>query len=210
MKLIAPCTLLTLAVAATCLRAEDEGRWMVKARGTSSQVSNGSEGINALYITSNSFQVNNKASFELDLDFYLSKNLSLELGAGPAVSHTLQFNSVNLDTSLGTFKESTSFLTLRYHFLPDEMVDPYFGLGMNKTTFGSAQISYSGSALTLGSHDLGVAMQLGLDVKFASHWYANVDIKYFQSKTDLNTQGALLTTLSLNPMAYSVGIGYRF
>ena len=50
------------------------------------------------------------------------------------------------------------------------------------------------------------------DFQIAPKWFFNVDVKYVSIDTDIfiKANGAKVTTLNIDPMLYSVGIGYRF
>ena len=43
-----------------------------------------------------------------------------------------------------------------------------------------------------------------------SNWLINADAKYVQMNTDVKLNGSKIGKVDLDPMIYSVGIGYRF
>ena len=67
----------------------------------------------------------------------------------------------------------------------------------------------SGQA-TLDKDSWGGALQLGVDVPLDKNWSINLDVKKLYLKTDVYVGGASAGTLKLNPVAASIGVGYRF
>ncbi|WP_413769310.1 OmpW/AlkL family protein, partial [Vibrio vulnificus] len=91
------------------------------------------------------------------------------------------------------------------------------GLGLNYTRFSSVDLD-AGSVLggsvplRIDRSSFGWAAQVGADFQIAPKWFFNVDVKYVSIDTDIFVKGtgAKVTSLNIDPMLYSVGIGYRF
>lgn len=103
-------------------------------------------------------------------------------------------------------------LSLQYHFMPDGMIRPYLGAGINYTTWSSEEIIEG--TLELDS-SIGFAADLGVDLQFDGGWLINLDIRYL----DIPVEGVQVIEgdppykikgISIDPMVYSLMVGYRF
>jgi outer membrane protein len=213
MKSIAPLTLLALALAVTGLKAEDEGPWMVRVRAVNLRPAETSDSIGVLdtpfYYPGNSLQVNAVTLPEVDLSYGFTSNFSAELMLALPQSHTVMLT--NIGTAIGTFKEMPMALLAQWHFMPGSAVNPYVGLGMNYTKVSSVNLILPGAGpVTLSSSSMGMAAQAGADIKVGDHWFVNLDIKYLAVQSDVNAEGAKLSSMTLNPMLYGLGLGFTF
>jgi len=210
MKILASLTILAAALAATCLQAQTSP-WLVRVRAVGVEPANNSDAFSALGINfaSGAVHVSSKTIPEVDISYFFTENFSTELILTYPQSHTVTLQGVG---ALGTFKELPPTLTAQWHFLPGGAINPYVGAGLNLTLISSTSLSVAGHALDLSTSSVGVAGQVGVDIKLAPQWFLNADIKYVQIKSDvkLAAGGTKLTTAQLNPMLYGVGVGYRF
>ena len=114
-------------------------------------------------------------------------------------------------TALGTFKHLPPTLTLQYHFTGLQGFKPYLGAGVNYTRISSVNLDAGAlNPVTLDSHSLGGALQAGVDIALDKHWSLNFDLKKVYLQTDVYSNGVSAGTLKLDPVAASVGLGYRF
>jgi len=203
MKKLATLTLLAAALAAPSLRAED-GPWMVRLRAVALQPANKSDAFST--VGADAIHVSNKTIPDLDFSYFFTKNFSAELVLTVPQEHDVTLNGAKI----GTFKHLPPTLTAQWRFLPGETFNPYVGAGLNLTLISDVKLA--GGALDLDKTSVGLAAQVGADIKIAPSWYLNVDVKYVQIKSDVKdaATGAKVTTVKVDPMLYGVGIGYRF
>jgi outer membrane protein len=196
-------TLLSAALAAPCLQAE-EGPWMVRLRAVQIQPANKSDAATGL--PADAIHVSSKTIPEVDFSYFFTKNFSAELILTVPQEHDVTVSG----TKIGTFKHLPPTLTAQWHFLPGQTVNPYVGAGLNYTLISDVKLA--SGALELGKSSTGLAVQAGVDFKVATNCYINLDVKYVQLQSDVKVAatGAKLTTVKLDPMLYGVGIGYRF
>jgi outer membrane protein len=66
--------------------------------------------------------------------------------------------------------------------------------------------------LKIDQSSFGWAAQIGADFQIAPQWFFNVDLKYVAIDTDIRVKasGAKVTQLNIDPLLFSVGVGYRF
>jgi outer membrane protein len=202
MKTLASLTLLAAALAAPSLKAETP--WMVRLRAVSLQPANKSDA--APGIPADAIHVSNKTIPEVDISYFFTPNFSAELILTVPQKHDVTLGGVNI----GTFKHLPPTLTAQWHFLPGQTVNPYVGAGLNFTLISDVKLA--NGTLDLDSSSVGAALQVGVDFKVASNCYINLDVKYVQIQSDVKVAatGAKVTTVKVDPMLYSVGVGYRF
>jgi len=202
--------LMVMAAGAASTAAQaDEGPWLVRARAVRLHMADQSEAIPSLGVPSDAIQANDKTIPEIDITYFFTKNIAAEL-----ILTVPQKQDVTLSgAKIGTFKHLPPTLTVQYHFLPDGMVRPYVGAGVNYTRISSVALNVPGVGdLDLESSSLGGALQVGVDVKVADNLFVNLDVKkvWISSDVMLKSTGAKVSSVTLDPIAFSVGIGYRF
>ena len=209
MKIFTPLALLAAALTVSGLQAADQGPWMIRAGVARMSPSNKSDAFYALgsYYQGGLLQTSQVTLPELALSYAFTPYLSLEGSRTFPQSQTLTMIGVG---ELGTYKEPSSCLLLQWHFVPGGLLNPYLGAGMHVTRFSSTGVALAGNPLTLSASSVGFALEVGLDMKVASHWLLNAQIKSLRVESDVNVAGAKLTAFNVNPILYSVGVGYTF
>jgi outer membrane protein len=64
--------------------------------------------------------------------------------------------------------------------------------------------------LDVSKSSVGGALQAGVDFQVAKQWFVNLDLKKVWIDTDVKLNGTKLTNLRIDPVLFSVGVGYRF
>ena len=150
---------------------------------------------------------------ELDLSYFLTKNLAVELiccvdrafigtagsltAAGPKVGDTWMFPPT---------------LLLQYHFDGLGAFKPYVGGGVNYTVFFDEGSSGIFRNLKL-DNAWGGAVQAGFDYHLQGNWFLNVDFKKLWLGTDFKVDALssrVTGHVDLDPIIVGAGIGYRF
>lgn len=173
-------------------------------------------------------EVDNNTIPELDLSYYVTKNIALELILALGTSHDVNINgsgtAVIPTTGLGSVNLLPPTLTAQWHFMPDQMFDPYVGAGLTYSRALdrnlTAQTAVGARSIHIERNSWGPALQAGFDVNLQDKWLINFDVKKIWLSTDvsLDTQGALGTAagyrkideLDLDPWVISVGFGKKF
>lgn len=192
--------MIVLAALAACglgaVQAQ-ESPWMVRFRATNLDMSNKDS-------TGLGLNVNNKVIPEVDLTYFFNKNVAAELVLTVPQKQTVYAGT----TALGTFKHLPPTLLAQYHFTNFNGFKPYVGAGINYTDISQVNLS---TGHTLDGHSVGAAFQAGVDIPLDKNWSLNFDVKKIYIKTDVySSAGVNAGTLKLDPIAASVGIGYRF
>ena len=187
----------TLVAATLCVGVAQAatGDWLVRARVISVQPASSSAPVAGVSAA-------NKATLEVDFSRFLTDNVAVELILA-TTKHDISLNGA----ALGSVGVLPPTLTAQYHFSPEETIKPYLGAGVNYTRFYSVNLS---SGLDVESSSFGPALQAGVDFQIDKNLFINVDVKKIFIKTDVTSNGAYLTTLTLNPVVFGVGVGMKF
>jgi len=180
-------------------------------------------------------EVDDGTSLGLTVTYMMTNNWAIELLAAVPFSHDIKLKATFTDllppggsftdsAKIGDTKHLPPTISLQYHFMPDGTFNPYIGVGFNTTMFSSESLTsdarelFAALGLTNAKLQLdtstGVAAQVGIDWYFSDKWFANVDVRYIDIGTDAKIkadEGTLpLGTVNIDPMVYSLMLGYRF
>lgn len=191
--------MIVLAALAACgvgaVQAQ-ESPWMVRVRATNLAMDNKNE------TTVAGLAASDKTIPEVDVSYFFSPNVAAELVLTVPQKHDVTTSG----GPLGTFKHLPPTLLAQYHFTNFSGFKPYVGAGINYTKISSVQLG----GPTLDNHSWGFAYQAGVDIPLDKKWSLNFDVKKIHIKTNVYSAGTNLGTLKLDPVAASVGVGYRF
>ncbi len=175
--------------------AAQESPWLVRARAVNLNMANDS--------TIAGLTVNDKTIGEVDVSYFLNKNVAAELILTLPQSQAVTLNGA----PFGTFKHLPPTLTLQYHFTDFSGFKPYLGAGVNYTKITADHLS---TGYNLDSKSYGAAFQVGVDVPLTKQVSLNLDVKKLHIQTDVYSSGSKAGTLKLDPVLVGVGVGYRF
>jgi len=198
-------TLLVAALAAAMsvpAMAQSQGDWMVRVRAVNIDTANKSDAIAGL-AGKDDIHVSDKVIPEVDISYFITPNIAAELVLTYPQEHNVKLNG----TDLGTVEQLPPTLLLQYHFMPDAQFRPYVGIGVNYTLFTNDELVMG---LKTDNSSVGLALQVGMDVKLADQWYLNVDVKKIKMGTDVSSNGTKVTHLDIDPWLVGIGVGYRF
>ena len=181
-----------------------EGPWMVRARAVHLNSSNGGATTPDLDLS-----INNKWMPEVDISYFINKNVAVELILTVPQKQTIYSNG----TAIGSLKHLPPTLTAQYHFTDLGGFKPYVGAGLNYTRFSSVHFNPAVAAAlhpSIDKNSFGWALQAGVDIPLAKNLYLNLDVKKVQIKTDVMSSGNKIGTFKVNPVLVGVGLGWRF
>jgi outer membrane protein OmpA-like peptidoglycan-associated protein/outer membrane protein W len=191
---------------------EAEGPWVLRARGVFLDPHNESDALTlgnppSAFVGKDGTRTNGRWAPELDLEYFLSSHWSSELAINAPQVHDLDLrNSTFGGATAGNFRVMPNFLTLKFNFNPDGVFRPYLGAGINVTSFYDVNAGPFGLSKTL----MGPAAQGGFDIRLSEHWNLNADVKWGRIRPAVAFNGDLVGRMSVSPVLYGIGIGYRF
>lgn len=194
----------------------DEGDWLGRVRLL--HVSPNDDSGSVSTIPGSSVTVDADTTIELDFTYFLSKHLGVELILGTSKHDISGGGSIAGLGKIANAKTLPPVVTLQYHFLPDNNIRPYLGLGVNYTRFYDEKATASlNTALGSTRVDLddswGLSIQAGVDIQVSRNWFVNLDAKYIQMDTTatLNSSGVIRTVnVDIDPWFIGIGFGTRF
>lgn len=220
------------ALASPMLAHAEAGDWVVRVRAVNVSPNEDSDlgktlnrNIAPLMSPGAELKVDDNWIAELDISYYITKNIAAELILARGTEHDVKISGDALaavgNQPLGEVDLLPPTLTLQWHFNPDQKFDPYVGAGINYTHMLDRRLklsggTYSGSKIKIDSDSWGWALQAGVDVNLDNGWMLNADVKYVtldtNVKLDVNNTGnyVKIDDLDVDPWVIGFGIGKRF
>lgn len=222
------------AFAAQQAQAE-AGDWVVRLRATNINPSESSKlgettdkayggvpfSAAALYGDSKAnLEVDSNTIPELDISYYVTKNIALELILALGSKHKVSVDSAGaVDPDLGHINALPPTLTAQWHFMPDQTFDPYVGAGVTYARMMDNGLTARASGvgnfpIRVDRSNWGAALQAGFDVNLQDGWLVNFDVKKIWVDTDvklnLGNGYRKIDNLDIDPLVVSVGFGKKF
>jgi outer membrane protein len=215
MNRIAPLAILATSVAASFAAPAmaADGPWMVRVRALYLQSADKSDAIPALAVPSDAITVESKWFPELDVSYFFTPNLAAELVLTYPQKHTVTVEKSALGgpVDIGSFKHLPPTLSLQYHFAPEATFRPYVGAGINLTWIMDVDLAVpTVGKLDLDNHSVGAAFGAGFDWKVDKNLYVNFDVKKVYLGSDVKLGGNKVSEVNIDPLLWSVGLGWRF
>ena len=141
--------------------------------------------------------------------YMMTNNIGIELLAATPFEHDIKLAADG--TRVGQTKHLPPTLSVQYHFDTDSAFKPYVGAGLNYTLFFDERTSgpLAGTDLELDD-SFGIAAQVGTDWNISDTMFANLDVRWINIETDAELDGAPLETVEIDPIVYSLTLGWRF
>lgn len=188
--------------------------WMLRVRalGVVPQESS-SLNLNGLPIGGDKVSVNDTVVPELDITYFLTKNIAVELILGTTPHNIRAGGSIAGLGPVGRAWLLPPTLTLQYHFDLTDRIKPYVGAGVNYTVFYKQKARGVFSSLDV-ENSFGLALQAGVDIMLDRHWGLNFDVKKIflepNVKATIPNVGLVTGKVKLDPWLIGTGVTYRF
>jgi outer membrane protein W/outer membrane protein OmpA-like peptidoglycan-associated protein len=210
---------LAMAAAVPAVAPADDGDWLV--RFGVHQINPDKD--NLPDVLGGNVVLDKDEAITLDAEYMLTPNVGVDLFVPTYTSHDIQLKNTPLGDAarIGETDLFAPILGLNWHFNVEGAIRPYLGVGVNWSEFSGEEISApgipAGSKLEI-DQAFGPAGRAGVDIGTNEHWFVNLDIRYVDLKTDVETRvpvGIDLVTqplgeANIDPWIYGVAIGYRF
>jgi len=167
--------------------------------------------------------VDDNTQLGLNFVYFFSDAIAIEVLAATPFTHDVTIHDknavLNVDgATLGEVTQLPPTISAIYYFNNTTAFKPYVGLGLNYTVFFEEEFAAAPKSLGLSNLDLdssfGYAVQLGADYIINEHFHLNFSARYIDISTDANFDvgGESIGTaaIEVDPMVYSVLLGYKF
>lgn len=198
--------LLACAAPVSAQSTNGDGRWLFRVRGLSMTTVHKSDEITSLGLPDNAITVSDAVFPEIDATFFLARRIALALSLTYPQPHDVQVSGAKI----GTVKQLPMTLMGQYHLVPEGTVRPYIGAGINLTLFTDVQLAIpAAGAVDLESSSMGMAGQLGADIRLMPGLFLNVDLKKALVASDVTRGSSTLSAVRIHPWMAGVGLGFR-
>ncbi len=162
--------------------------------------------------------VDNNYQLGLNLVYFYDSNWAVEVLAATPFSHDVKLQAGDVETNLGKVSHLPPTVSALYYFDTGSAFKPYVGAGINYTIFfnekfTSAYQDAGFSELELGG-SFGYALQVGADYEINDKWHVNASARYIDINTkatfDVGGESVGKASIDVDPMVYSLMIGYKF
>ncbi|MCL2297493.1 MAG: outer membrane beta-barrel protein [Proteobacteria bacterium] len=199
----------TLAIAALALGAVGvaqaaDSKYVVKL-GVAGVVPKSDNGYlaNGLFKT----DVGNSVRPSITFEYMVTPNIGIEvLGAWP-FRNDIKLNGAKL-ARVDVLPPTVS---LQYHFLPDNVVSPFVGAGLNYTFIYKEKTMGAIRNYKLDvKNSFGLAAHVGVDFNFNKNWLMTLDARWIQMRSDVKIEGVKEGKVKIDPIVWGIAVGYRF
>jgi len=185
--------------------ANEAGDWVIRAGGSLIQPKsdNGTLDIGP----GAGVSVDSQWGFTFNVSYFFTPNVAVELLGAYPYQHdfTVSVGGARID---GHVDHLPPTLSVQYHFLPNERIRPYVGVGVNYTMFDNAHLD---APVNVRFDDsTGLALDGGIDFGINERWLVNLDFRYIHLNSDTHVAGADVGTVDIDPFVYGINVGYRF
>jgi outer membrane protein len=234
-KVLKPLTLAAAVSAALVsghVAAYEAGDWIVRAGITTvdPQEDGGAVEVNGavLSLAGGTTELGLDSDTQLGLtgEYMLTNNWGIEVLAATPFSHTATGTGELQGLDIADIKHLPPTVSAVYHFDTAGNLDPYVGIGINYTIFfdedltSEADAAFAGAPFGLTGGDVelddswGLALQVGVDYQINEKWLVNASVRWIDIDTEAEIKfddGTKVTAdVDVDPMVYSVMVGYKF
>jgi outer membrane protein len=140
-------------------------------------------------------------------EYLFNANLGLEVLASLPFKHDVKLNGADA----GDVTHLPPTISVQYHFMPDAILSPYLGAGVNLTVIydENSDGPIAGTDLDL-KNSLGLAVHAGVDYHLANTWYLGADLRWMDLDADATVNGDDVGTVNIDPLIVGVYVGKTF
>lgn len=154
--------------------------------------------------------------FGVDLEYQASRRIGIDFGvlsATPVID--VLIDEVGVISASAEPRITPVFAAFNIHLTPNGPVDVYVGPLLAYVFYSSFDLVVDPWFLTeegfTSDDDIGVGVSLGLDVRLGERgWLLNAAFKYIDTTMVASAPDGGIGKTDIDPMIFSVGVGYRF
>jgi outer membrane protein len=167
--------------------------------------------------------VDDNTQLGLNFLYFYNNNIAVEVLAATPFTHDVTIHDKNAvlgvdGAKLGEVTHLPPTLSALYYFDTSTAFKPYVGLGVNYTIFFDEKFEAAPKSLGLSNLELdgsfGLSAQLGMDYLLDDNFHINASVRYIDISTDatfdVGGESIGSASIDVDPMVYSLMIGYKF
>jgi outer membrane protein len=151
--------------------------------------------------------VGNSVRPSITFEYMVTPNIGVEvLGAWP-FRNDIKLNGVKS----GRVDVLPPTVSVQYHFMPDNFVSPFAGVGLNYTFMYNEKTKglLAGADLDV-KNSWGVAFHGGVDFNINKNWVVTADVRWIQMRNKVKVNGGDVGKVKVDPWVLGASVGYRF
>ena len=161
------------------------------------------------------YSADNGYGFGIDLEYRASRRLGIDFGvltATPVID--VLIDEVGVISASAKPRITPIYAGLNVHLSPDSRFDLYIGPLLAYVVYSSFDLVVDPWFLTEGfetRNDFGIGVNLGLDIRLGdAGWLITAAFKYLDTTLEASPPDESIGRTDIDPMIFSVGVGYRF
>jgi outer membrane protein len=161
------------------------------------------------------FDAGSGYGFGIDLEYRASRRLGIDFGvltAQPVID--VLIDEVGVISASAKPRITPVYAALNVHLTPDSRADLYVGPLLAYVVYSSFDLVVDPWFLTEGfvtENDFGIGINVGLDVRLGEGgWLLSAAFKYLDTTLVASPPDESVGRTDIDPMIFSIGVGYRF
>jgi outer membrane protein W len=161
------------------------------------------------------YDAGNGYGFGIDLEYRASRRLGIDFGvltATPVID--VLIDEVGVISASAKPRITPLYAGLNVHLTPDSPLDLYIGPMLAYVIYSSFDLVVDPWFLTEGfvtQNDFGIGVNLGLDIRLGdAGWLFTAAFKYLDTTLVASPPDESIGRTDIDPMIFSIGVGYRF
>lgn len=166
--------------------------------------------------------IDNNTQLGLNFAWFFADNMNVEVLAATPFKHDVNFSvadPLGTGDQLGEVTHLPPTVTVNYYFNdPSSAFQPYVGVGLNYTFIFDEEFTAANEAIGLADLSLdnsfGLAAQFGVDYMLNDKWFLNGSVRWIdidsEASFNLNGTAGVVDSIEIDPLVYTVSVGYRF
>ena len=147
--------------------------------------------------------IDDDTQLSLTGEYFIQDNLGIELLAATPFEHDISLGG----TRIGSTKHLPPTLSLVYHVPTNSVITPFFGAGVNYTTFFKEKTPLGDLKL---DDSVGLAATIGADWKVSDRGSLRLNVRYMDIDTDATLNGVAIGKAEIDPISVGVSYVHRF
>ena len=191
---------LTTLLLSSTANAYEEGDWLLRV---------GVGNVDPKSSNGEVVSVDSGTSLVFNGTYFFTPNLGFEILAATPFSHDI--HAVDGGSKLAETKHLPPTFSLNYHFDTAGSFKPYVGAGLNYTIFFDEETTGALSDFSLSlDESFGLAAQLGADIDVSDTMFVNLNVRWIDINTDAKLDGSFVEEVEIDPIVFSLALGWKF
>ncbi|MDY8107536.1 OmpW family outer membrane protein [Fulvimarina sp. 2208YS6-2-32] len=146
---------------------------------------------------------------DLQIAYFLTDRISVEGQAGVVRTRPRIVGSIIGEFEIGTIWSAAVSGSIQYHFLPDQRLNPYVGIGASYSHPISTKPARGVSDFDVKAQT-SLLIQAGADYRISGDWFGNAVARYLVVPEQVYQGGGASFESDADMVFVGAGIGYRF